>query len=263
MNDAVVVVTGAGGGLGGAMARGLLAAGRRVAAVDHEPGAGGLAALERDAAAAESADRLYVTTADVRSVADAEGAIERALARFGAVHALVNNAGIGPYRGGGGSFLDVPVAYWQRLIDTNVNGPYLMTRAIVPHLVAQRWGRIVNVTTSLATMVMDGMAPYGPAKAALEAASAIWAKEMAGTGVTVNVLVPGGAADTAMVPLERAPDRSALISPQVMVAPIVWLTSEDAAGTTGRRFIGKAWDPAAPVADNLRAAGAPIAWDLA
>ena len=262
MDDAVVIVTGAGGGLGGAMARGLLAAGRRVVAVDHEPGKAGLDALTRDASASGAVERLFVAFADVRTPGDAEAAVTRAVERFGAVHGLVNNAGLGPYRGGS-SFLEVPVAYWQRLIDTNVNGPYLMTRAVAPHLIAGRWGRIVNVTTSLSTMVMKNMAPYGPAKAALEAASAIWAKEFADAGVTVNVLVPGGAADTAMVPVETSPDRSALISPQVMVAPLVWLTSDDAGGTTGRRIIAKGWDRNAQIDANLAATSAPVAWDLA
>ena len=79
-------------------------------------------------------------------------------------------------------------------------GAFLMTRAAVPRMVEQGWGRVVNVTTSFFTMLNEGFAPYGPAKAALEAASAIWAKEFRDTGVSVNVLIPGGPTDTRMVP---------------------------------------------------------------
>ena len=76
-----------------------------------------------------------------------------------------------------------------------------MAKALVPRLIAQGWGRIVNITTSHGTMVTRaGRPPYGPTKAALEAATVIWAKDLAGTGVTVNALLPGGAADTRMIP---------------------------------------------------------------
>jgi NAD(P)-dependent dehydrogenase (short-subunit alcohol dehydrogenase family) len=261
----VVIVTGAGGGLGGAMARGLLEAGRRVVGVDIDAGTRGLDALRADAERAGHAARLRVMIADIRSPDAADAVAAGTLSEFGAVHGLVNNAALGPYGRPGQrlmdpaqTFLDVDVTYWTELIDTNINGPFLMTRAVAPKLVAAGWGRIVNITTSLATMVMRGMAPYGPAKAALEANSAIWAQDLAETGVTVNVLVPGGMADTAFLPVDAQPNRAALISPQVMVAPIVWLTSRASDGTTAQRIIAKDWQPGASVEANLRAAAAPV-----
>jgi NAD(P)-dependent dehydrogenase (short-subunit alcohol dehydrogenase family) len=263
MTDTVLIVTGAGGGLGGAMSRGLLAAGRRIVAMDRAEGQAGLDALAADARTTGAADRLLLAIGNVRVFSDCAAVVARGIERFGPIGGLINNAGVGPYRRPDGkplTFLDVPPDYWATLIDTNVNGPYNMTRAVAPQLIASGWGRIVNVTTSLFTMVMQGMAPYGIAKAALEASSAIWAKDLAESGVTVNVLVPGGAADTAMVSHDAEPDRSKLISPAVMVAPIVWLTSRDSDGTTGRRIIGKDWDPNAPIEANLRAAMAPVAW---
>ena len=69
-------------------------------------------------------------------------------------------------------------------------------------MIAAKWGRIVNVTTSLGTMIRSGSPSYGPSKAALEAMSAVMAKDLDGTGVTVNVLVPGGVTNTGMVPHE-------------------------------------------------------------
>jgi 3-oxoacyl-[acyl-carrier protein] reductase len=252
----VVIVTGAGGGLGGAMTRALLAAGRRVAAVDIESGAAGLAALG-------SSDRLATITADIRDPAGCERVVNATVERFGTVNALLNNAAIGPWYTAAGQrprFYEVPAERWLLTIDTNVNGSYLMARAVAPRLVAGGWGRIVNVTTSLTTMWMGGMAPYGPSKGALEAATGVMAVDLAGTGVTANVLVPGGAADTPMVPDFAAPDRSQLVSPQVMVAPIVWLMSRASDGVTARRFIGADWNPHASDAENVSKAGAPVAW---
>jgi NAD(P)-dependent dehydrogenase (short-subunit alcohol dehydrogenase family) len=260
----VIIITGAGGGIGGAMARGLLRAGRRVVGVDIGAGMQGLSALSEYAATNGARDRLLVTTADVRSEDACKEAIQATLNRFGCVHGLVNNAGVPPLWKAdrtGHRFLDVPADYWRFGIETNLTGPFLMALAAGPHLIKSGWGRIVNVTTSFATMLKPGMTPYGAAKAGLEAASAIWAKELAQTGVTVNVLVPGGATDTPIIPLPPgAPERSSLISAEVMVAPIVWLTSQASDGTTGARFIGNLWEPEATVETNLSLAMSPVAW---
>jgi 3-oxoacyl-[acyl-carrier protein] reductase len=261
----VVIVTGAGGGLGGAMARGLLDAGRRVVAVDRPAGEPGLTALNEHAAAQGAAARLLTTVADVRLASAGESVLAKTLERFGAVHGLVNNAGVPPYRRPDGTrppyFFEVPADYWQLGVETNLNGPFMMTRAVAPRLVANGWGRIVNVTTSLATtMLAPGATPYGATKAGLEAASATWSKDLAATGVSVNVLIPGGAADTAFVPIEQVPDRSTLVAPGVMVAPIVWLMSTASDGFNGKRVIGNRWDAGAGAETNLAASAAPLAW---
>ena len=110
-----------------------------------------------------------------------------------------------------------------------------MARAAIPHLLAQRWGRLINISINHETMGRAGFSPYGPSKAALEAATAAWARELDGTGVTVNALLPGGITDTAMVP-DAAPEkvRLAMLDPAIMVAPALWLCSptptESAAG---------------------------------
>ena len=86
------------------------------------------------------------------------------------------------------------------------------------------------------------------------------AQELDGTGVTANVLVPGGAADTRLVSRTAAPDRSKLISPDVMVAPLLWLCSNASDGITGQRFIGAKWDTNVPPEQAAKKAGAPMAW---
>jgi 3-oxoacyl-[acyl-carrier protein] reductase len=102
-------------------------------------------------------------------------------------------------------------------------------------------------------------AVYGGSKAALEAHTASMAQDLAGTGVTANVLVPGGGAATRMVEGLGLP-MSSFIDPEVMAAPIVWLASEASNGVTGRRFIARSWDPALPPDEAAAVAGAPVAW---
>jgi NAD(P)-dependent dehydrogenase (short-subunit alcohol dehydrogenase family) len=127
-------------------------------------------------------------------------------------------------------------------------------------MMREGWGRIINVTTSLGTMLNAGSPTYGPSKAALEALSAIMAKDLGGTGVTVNVLVPGGITNTPMISDEAGFDRATMIQPEVMVPPLLWLVSDAAAKVTGRRFLGVHWDPALPPEQAAEKAGAPVAW---
>jgi 3-oxoacyl-[acyl-carrier protein] reductase len=125
-----------------------------------------------------------------------------------------------------------------------------MARSAASVLIRSGCGRIVNITTSLPTMQRRANSPYGVSKAAIEAETLIWAKDLEGTGVTVNSLIPGGAADTDFV---HAASRAALraegrtlLPPSVMVAPIIWLASTLSSGVTGHRFVGKLWDDALP-----------------
>jgi NAD(P)-dependent dehydrogenase (short-subunit alcohol dehydrogenase family) len=186
--------------------------------------------------------------------------------RFGRLDILLNNAGINmalfrpPEVKLSGKFWEATPEEFRRIIEVNVVAAFLMNRAAVPVLLNQHWGRIINVTTSLDTMYRAGMQPYGGSKAANEAHLLGLAQELEGTGVTANVLVPGGAADTRMVSIGQQPDRSKLIAPDVMVPPLVWLCSEASDGVNGQRFIAMRWDTTAPPAEAAKRAGAPAAW---
>ena len=109
-------------------------------------------------------------------------------------------------------------------------------------------------------MYRAGLCPYGPSKAVHEALVALMAQELEGTGVTANVLVPGGATDTNIIPQDVVYDRESLFRPEVMQAPAVWLASEDSGGTNGMRFIAYRWDESLPIEQRLEKAGAPAAW---
>ncbi|MFZ3119483.1 MAG: SDR family oxidoreductase [Variovorax sp.] len=109
------------------------------------------------------------------------------------------------------------------VIETNVNGPFLMARAALPHLLRAGWGRIINISMNHETMRRRGFSPYGPSKAALESATAIWAQDLAGSGITANTLLPGGATATGMIPAGLPEEvLSQLLAPEVVVPPLLW-----------------------------------------
>ena len=258
----VAIVSGAGSpiGLGLTMTLALVQAGARVAMLDiHETW------LEQSAAQARAVggdDAVLMLTADVSSLHDVEKAVNITIAELGGLDVLINNAGTHSRHAGyvskEANFWDIPPETWDRLVAVNFSGPYYMARAVVGHMLAQGWGRIIGVTTSLDTMCREGGSPYGPSKAGHEALMALMAQELEGTGVTANVLIPGGPTDTYMVASDI--DRSALIQREVMQGPAVWLASEALEGINGRRFIAYHWDESLPLEQRLEKASAPVAW---
>jgi NAD(P)-dependent dehydrogenase (short-subunit alcohol dehydrogenase family) len=260
----VAIVTGAAGGIGRELVLGLLGQGARVAAVDRT--AEGLASLEEAARDRQLGANLLTIEADLARDESPGEIVAKTRGRFGTVDILVNNAGVGQAtirtdnRSNPIKFWEVTPDQWKLFVAVHNNAPMALSRALVHDMMAQGWGRIVNVTTSLGTMIRDGSPTYGPSKAALEAFSAIMAKDLDGTGVTVNVLVPGGVTNTGMVPLEAGYQRDEMIQPAVMAAPLNWLVSEAAAGVSGRRFLAVHWDMALPPEEAAAKAGALVAW---
>jgi len=265
LSGKTAIVTGGGRGIGRAMALGLAAAGANVVVT----AARNPAEIEGVAIEAGRLDsgRVAPLIADVAAEADCRRTVEHAIRLFGAIHIVINNAARG-MRFVNESFLEKAMPFWQvdsevwrMIVDANVNGPFLMARAAAPHLIAQRWGRIINVSINLETMKRAGFSPYGPSKAALESATAIWARDLEGTGVTVNALLPGGATATGMVPDGVSPEiRQGLFDPAIMVAPLIWLVSDRSDGFTGGRYVARRWNTRLEPAQAAERSRDPAGW---
>ena len=218
LDGKVAIVTGAGRGLGRAMTLGLLDAGARVAAVELDA-----PAIEETQDAVEdrgAGERFLGIGADVTYDETGAKILRATTERFGRLDILINNAGIstGLLRREdqtvGKSWETTPEEF-RRVIDVNVVAAFLLTRAVVPTLLAQHWGRIINVTTSLDTMWRPLMQPYGGSKAANEAIhTALASAGSAGDGARSLATYPagdhGGAADLAVLERLRWHQRSAL-----------------------------------------------------
>ncbi len=264
LDGKTVMMTGAGRGLGRAMALGMIEAGASVVLVDVDEDV-----LGAVASAAEKAGGQGVAVpirADVTDRQSAGAAVATAIERYGRLDVLVNDAALGPQIFGEDvmtsppKFWECDLDLWRRALSVNAYGAHLMATAAVPHMLERGSGRIINVTTSLGTMYMKGSGAYGPSKAASEANTCIMAQDLEGTGVTANVLVPGGPANTRMIPEASGFARDGLIQPSVMVAPSVWLASDASARINGMRFLAALWDADASAETNIEKAGATVAW---
>jgi NAD(P)-dependent dehydrogenase (short-subunit alcohol dehydrogenase family) len=243
----VAIVTGGGRGLGRAMVLGLAHAGIHVVATAAREGSE-VEAVAEEVRRSCGESRVLPLVADVTKEDDCAEVVDVAVKRFGRLDILVNNAGRG-MKYVSNEFLTEPTRFWEvapetwrLVIDTNVNGPFMMARHAVPVMLKAGWGRIVNVSVSQGTMRRRGFSPYGPSKAALESETVIWAQDLEGTGVTVNVLLPGGATLTGMVPQTLSDKaKSTLLDPSIIVPPLLWLVSPEADGMTGRRLVATKW----------------------
>lgn len=255
--DRVVIVTGGSRGLGKEMAMALVEAGARVAVVALRDSAH-LAETVKEAAVKAGRGRLVPIVADLRRDGDCQRVKAETLKAFGAIHVLFNNAGLGIQVIGDAAgkdramFWETTLDSWNALVDTNVHGVFLMARAVAPAMIAQKFGKIINVSTNRHTMLRLGGSSYGGAKAFVEVASRVWAKELEGTGVTVNVFLPGQPIDTGIRKGAVIADKVAPIS--IMRAPTLWLASDLSNGHTAQRFLASRWDEELPLPERIAAA---------
>lgn len=241
----VAIVTGGGRGIGRAIAEAYADEAAKVVVV----------AARQKAEIEEVASKIKgdAFLADVSKPLDVQGLVDTVVSKFGRIDILVNCAARGMMFINE-DFMAVPKPFWEAdpdawrmVIDTNVCGVFLLTQAVVPHMLKHGWGRIINISINRETMKRKGFTPYGPSKAALESMSTIWAQELAGTGITLNVLLPGGATNTGMIP-KSFPEsrRKELINPAVMGPPAVYLASDDAQDVNGQRIVAIEWRKGRP-----------------
>ncbi|MEV7182331.1 SDR family oxidoreductase [Kitasatospora sp. NPDC093679] len=235
-----VLVTGGTSGLGHAMAAALAAAGAGVALTGRS--------AERAAAAAGTLPGAVGIGLDVRDEASVARAVDEAWSRLGGLDMLVNNAGIG-MRTVNPDFMADPRPFWEvsaegfrDVVDTNLTGYFLMARETVPRMLAAGGGRVVNIAVSTSTMHRAGFVPYGPSRAGSESLSRIMAADLRGTGVTVNLLLPGGPTATGMLPPDATAGNREFLDPSVMGPPVVWLASDAAADVHDERIVAAEFD---------------------
>ncbi len=240
LSGKTVLITGAGRGLGLAYARAFAASGAAVAVNDIDADASERAV---DEIARTGARAVAVTgdIADEAAVALMAAAVRTAL---GPVDILVNNAAL--YAGLGRKRFDaIPVAEWRRLIDVNVTGSYLCARAVLPHMLERRWGRIVNVSSSTVPLGRPGFTHYVTSKAAILGMTRAMAREIGGENITVNAVMPGlteteGSAGTdeaiwsVVTRGQCIPRRE---QPQDVVGAVLFLASDAAAFITGQTIL--------------------------
>jgi gluconate 5-dehydrogenase len=216
------------------MAAALAAAGAKVALTGRS--------AEQAAAVAAALPGAAGVQMDVREESSVARAVDQAWSRLGGIDMLVNNAGIG-MRTVNPHFMTRPQGFWEvpaegfrAVIETNLTGYFLVAREVAPRMLADG-GRIVNISVNHSTMHRAGFVPYGPSRAGSEALSKIMAADLRDTGVTVNLLLPGGATVTGMLPPGARPTGQGFLDPAVMGPPIVWLASDEAAGVHDERIV--------------------------
>lgn len=233
------IVTGGARGIGYAVAERLLASGAHVALWDMDASklASSVAALQ----AAHPGQQVSGQTLDISDDASVQGEANALAARWGRIDILVNNAGI---TGGNGLTWELEPAVWRQVIEVNLIAPYLTCRAVVPHMLAGGWGRIVNIASVAGKEGNPNASHYSASKAGLIGLTKSLGKELAQKNVLVNAITPGAAKTDIFdqmtqqqidYMLSKMP-MGRFLQVQEVAAMVAWLASEDCSFTTGGVF---------------------------
>lgn len=235
--DRTIVVTGAGGGMGAVIAERFLGNGDIVIATDTSA-----EALEKLTEGADAGDRLLTLEADIADEASCRNVAEAARKRTGRVDVLVNVAGFFPIQ----PFLDMSADDWRKIIDINLTGTALMTKAVLPLMVGRGWGRIINIGSGSVYPGVPGQAHYVAAKAGVIGLTRSLAREFGRDGITVNLVAPGVTVTKAVKEsfpaklLEEQIERRCIKreeKPEDLVGTVFFLASPDSDFLTGQSII--------------------------
>ncbi|HKX77884.1 MAG TPA: SDR family oxidoreductase [Novosphingobium sp.] len=256
----VAFVTGADRNLGKAMATALLHDGAKLVASAMY---GSL--LSQFVEECGAADRVLALEGDISRDDDRQRLVRAAIDRFGRVDILVNNAAVTPetfwpnfLTEGEPRQWTLGVDFYRNFLEIDCVAPHAFMAAFVPGMIESGWGRIVNISTSVDTMLRFW--PYGSAKAALDAQTAVLATQLEGTGVTANILGPGAFVKPAPIHLEDGTVIQPDFGPEIMQAPVRWLASNQSAAINGMRLAAARWVPELPGDEQPAGAVSPIDW---
>ncbi len=235
----VAVITGASKGLGKAMALALGEAGAKLALVSRN-----LEQLKETAGAVRKlgAD-ADVFTADVTDEPQVRRVETSVLERFGKPQILINNAGINIRK----QLTDFTLDEWRQVMDTNLTGAFLMSRAFIPQMKGQGYGRIINLTSIMSHVALAGRTAYAASKTALLGFTRALALELAPDSITVNGISPGPIATEMNLPIQQNPEANRQFlskiplgrwgKPEEIGSLAVYLCSEEASFITGTDFL--------------------------
>lgn len=236
LRDQVALITGASRGLGRALAVEYAKQGARLVINSRAGSAEGLRETEALVRALNAP--VLSVLADVSQRADVERLAGEALAKFGKIDILVNNASaLGPtpmpY------LADTPIEEFENVMRTNVTAPFMLTRALVGQMLSRGYGSIINVSSDAGAVGYPTWGAYGVSKAAIDHLTKVWAAELEGTGVRINSVDPGDM-DTAMKRAsEPEGDAAQWAKPETVTQVFVYLGSKAAVEINGRRFLAQ------------------------
>jgi 2-dehydro-3-deoxy-L-rhamnonate dehydrogenase (NAD+) len=232
----VAIVTGGARGIGFAITERMLASGASVAIWDVDQDA-----LSRAANALAGKGKVYTAKVDVTEEHSIAAAVASLMKDAGKIDILVNNAGI---TGGNAPTWELSPEVWREVINVNLIGPYLTSRAVVTHMMAAKYGRIVNIASIAGKEGNPNASHYSASKAGVIGLTKSLAKEVATSGVLVNCITPA-AAKTEMFSqmteqhinymLSKIP-MSRFVAVEEIAALVAWLSSEDCSFSTGAVF---------------------------
>lgn len=216
LQNKIVVITGGSGALGQVVVPACIDAGARVIVVDRH-------------SRVTEAQGVRVMTADITNEADTRHLVEAILEKVGRIDALINLVGGFAM----GRIVETDLSLWQRMLTMNLTAAFLLSKAVLPHMLQQRTGRIVHVAARAAVEPFPGAAAYVVSKAGLAALIRALALELAGSGVTVNGLLP----TTIDTPANRKSmpdaDPSKWVNPRSIADMLSFLVSDEASQTNG------------------------------
>ena len=206
----VAVITGASRGLGRAMALALGESGARLALVGRDQNK--LAETQKLAKEKGTESEIFIT--DVRDEGQVGKLGQDVLARFGGTHILINNAGTAVRK----NVADFTLDEWKLVLDTNLTGAFLVSRAFIPNMKAAKWGRIINTTSIMAHVGSAGRGAYCSSKAGLLCLTKCMALELVNDGITVVAISPGFYATDLTAPLRADAQKNAALMAQTPMA---------------------------------------------